>query len=385
VLAGGATDLETAVESEMEEMIAAVALSGGSPRRRRHSASSTHAADAPSHHPGQPQQQIQAAQSPPDTPDASAETAKGNGGGVTWQDVWEVRRQLVLGVGILTLQQLIGINTIMYYSVSILVQARIGTIQQSIWLGAPIAAAQLVGCLIGGALIDRCGRRPLALLSLCGVALSLAVEGGAFYLDGAVCTAANATRAPPPPPPPACLHNTTASLAFAAAGDAVYSTGPHAPYAPFANGTEAGHVLAAAAHTGGGMSGSGGGGGGGLLAALCDAKGVVLVLGMVSYLLCFGVGMSPVPWALNAELYPLKVRTTCVAIATAANWITNFIVAATFLSLQDAVGAPGTFWLYGVMAVLGGVWLCATMPETANRSLEQIERSFERGGRYSER
>jgi MFS transporter, SP family, solute carrier family 2 (myo-inositol transporter), member 13 len=92
--------------------------------------------------------------------------------------------------------------------------------------------------------------------------------------------------------------------------------------------------------------------------------------------------MSPIPWALNAELYPMRVRATCVALGTTANWVTNFIVAATFLSLQTAVGSPAAFWLYGSVALLGAVWLYITMPETAGRSLEQIERLFHGYGNF---
>ena len=64
----------------------------------------------------------------------------------------------------------------------------------------------------------------------------------------------------------------------------------------------------------------------------------------------------------------------CVA---AANWLTNFLVAATFLTLQDAVSPSGAFWIYGGIALLGAIWLALTMPETAGRSLEQIEHLFE--------
>ena len=80
-----------------------------------------------------------------------AEPADASGGGVTPAQLWQVRRQLTLGVGLLVLQQMIGINTIMYYSVSILLQAHVGTVQQSIWLAVPVASAQLVGCIIRAA------------------------------------------------------------------------------------------------------------------------------------------------------------------------------------------------------------------------------------------
>ena len=49
--------------------------------------------------------------------------------------------------------------------------------------------------------------------------------------------------------------------------------------------------------------------------------------------------MSPIPWTVNSEIYPLSVRSLCVGIATATNWTVNFVVAASFLSLEQAMGA----------------------------------------------
>ena len=213
-------------------------------------------------------------------------------------------------------------------------QAHVGSLQTSIWLAVPVATAQLVGCLTGGALIDRVGRRPLVLVSLVGAAISLAAEGGAFYLDAKVCAAA---------------ANGTSDDTSEDTGEAASVLGAAQLDSPFAN--------------------------------LCVVKSYITVGAMVLYLLSFGVGMSPVPWAINSEIYPLRVRTVCVGIATAANWVTNFLVAATFLSLQDAVSKPGAFWLYGAFTVMGAIWLCLTMPETAGRSLEQIEVLFERPSR----
>jgi len=226
-----------------------------------------------------------------------------------------VRKQLRLGVGLLVLQQLIGINTVMYYSVTILIQADVAQGSAAIWLAVPVAAAQLVGCLLGGCFIDRLGRRPLVLGSLFFAALSLGIEGYAFVLDDAYCP-----LAPPPP------------------------------------------------------------------SQVCVTKSYLAVFGMVAYLLSFGVGMSPIPWTINAEIYPMKVRSACVAIGTMANWLANFLVAATFLTLQSAVSAVqpgGAFWLYGLISLLGGVWLFFAMPETAGRSLEQIEHLFAEPTKHS--
>ena len=46
--------------------------------------------------------------------------------------------------------------------------------------------------------------------------------------------------------------------------------------------------------------------------------------------------------------------------------------------LEDAISSAGTFWLYGGCSLLGLVWLACTMPETANKSLEEVQRLFEK-------
>ena len=97
---------------------------------------------------------------------------------------------------------------------------------------------------------------------------------------------------------------------------------------------------------------------------------------MVIYLLAFGCGMSPVPWTVNAEIYPMGVRSTCLGVATAINWLSNLLVAATFLTLQEAGTKAGAVWLYAGVAVGGAGWLAYAMPETKGKTLEQIEALF---------
>ncbi|KAL3910272.1 MAG: hypothetical protein SGPRY_009119, partial [Prymnesium sp.] len=90
-------------------------------------------------------------------------------------------------LGLMVLQQIIGINTIMYYSGEILKQAHVGSDETVIWLTAPVASGQLVGCLLGMSLIDKHGRRPLVLASLAGVVISLGLEGAVFAVEEWYC------------------------------------------------------------------------------------------------------------------------------------------------------------------------------------------------------
>jgi SP family myo-inositol transporter-like MFS transporter 13 len=73
----------------------------------------------------------------------------------------------------------------------------------------------------------------------------------------------------------------------------------------------------------------------------------VLVVGLILYLASFSPGLNPVPWAVNAELYPLAIRGACSGLATAANWTANLAVSLTFLSLANVIGRAQTFWLLG--------------------------------------
>ena len=62
-----------------------------------------------------------------------------------------------------------------------------------------------------------------------------------------------------------------------------------------------------------------------------------------------------------------------MAVSTVANWGANFLVAATFLSLGGAITTGGTFYLYAGIAVLAFLFFLTKVPETKDRTLEQIQ------------
>ena len=109
------------------------------------------------------------------------------------------------------------------------------------------------------------------------------------------------------------------------------------------------------------------------------------VYAMILYLLIFGVGLSPMPWTVNSEIYPLRVRSTAISFATAVNWLSNYIVAASFLTVAEALSTDssnardhpdGAFWLYAGLTSIGWMWLYLNMPETKGLALEEIEALF---------
>lgn len=110
-----------------------------------------------------------------------------------------------------------------------------------------------------------------------------------------------------------------------------------------------------------------------------EIYGWFVVLCMMLYLFTFGFGMSPVPWTVNAEVYPNHARSLGTSASTTTNWLGNCLVSATFLTLADSsLGKAGTFWLYAVIGTVGWLWLHSTMPETKGLPLEEVGRVFTR-------
>ena len=91
------------------------------------------------------------------------------------------------------------------------------------------------------------------------------------------------------------------------------------------------------------------------------------------FIISFAFSLGPVVWTVINEIFPGRVRGRAVAVATAVNWGAAFLVSEFFLTLVDAIGESGTFWLFAFFCVVGGVWIYRKVPETKGRSLEQIQ------------
>ena len=95
------------------------------------------------------------------------------------------------------------------------------------------------------------------------------------------------------------------------------------------------------------------------------------------YIISFSPGMGPVPWTVNAEIFPNWARSIGNSLATTTNWTSNLVVSMTFLHLARYLTRHGTFWLYTGIALLGWIFIFLLLPETKGRSLEQVEELFQ--------
>ncbi|MTK64949.1 MAG: sugar porter family MFS transporter [Methanobacterium sp.] len=203
----------------------------------------------------------------------------------------KLRSALIIGIGLAAFQQLTGINTVIYYAPTILEFAGLQTATVTIFATVGIGVVNVLLTVVSILLIDRIGRRPLLLVGITGMIISLGIMGLAFIMPD-----------------------------------------------------------------------------------LTSSLGWVAVICLMLYVGSFAISLGPIFWLMIAEIYPLKIRGRAMSVVTMINWATNLVVAITFLTIIELLGASGTFWLYGVIAVLSLIFVYYRVPETKGKSLEEIER-----------
>jgi sugar porter (SP) family MFS transporter len=105
-------------------------------------------------------------------------------------------------------------------------------------------------------------------------------------------------------------------------------------------------------------------------------KGLPVLILTLTCIACYAMTIAPVIWVLIAEIFPNRVRSAGVSAAVSALWIACFVLTFTFPQLNRALGAAGTFWIYGATCLFGAVFVWRYLPETGNRTLEEIERNW---------
>ncbi|MBF0648665.1 sugar porter family MFS transporter [Dysgonomonas sp. GY75] len=103
----------------------------------------------------------------------------------------------------------------------------------------------------------------------------------------------------------------------------------------------------------------------------------VLVLVMLA-IGCYAMTLAPITWVVISEIFPTRIRGMAMAVSTFSLWTACFILTYTFPLLNSGLGAYGTFWLYGIICLLGFVFVKNNLPETKGKSLEEIEKELTR-------
>jgi sugar porter (SP) family MFS transporter len=105
-------------------------------------------------------------------------------------------------------------------------------------------------------------------------------------------------------------------------------------------------------------------------------KGLPMLLLVLAAIGCYAMSLAPVVWVVISEIFPNRIRGAAMAVAVSALWIACFLLTYTFPMLNAKLGSAGTFWLYAGICAAGFVFIKYKLPETKNKTLEQIEREL---------
>ncbi|KAM0951702.1 putative major facilitator, sugar transporter, major facilitator superfamily [Dioscorea sansibarensis] len=284
-----------------------------------------------------------------------------------------VRRGLIAGVGLQIFQQFVGINTVMYYSPTIVQLAGFASNQTALALSLVTSGLNAMGSIVSIYFIDRTGRKKLLIISLCGVILSLGILSGVFHETTShspnVSKQETSHFSPYTCPDFSlattnwdcmkCLKASSPDCGFCASG-----TNKLFPGACLISN----NTVKDLCHNEGRLWYTRG----------CPSRyGWLALIGLALYIIFFSPGMGTAPWIVNSEIYPLRFRGVCGGIAATANWISNLIVAQSFLSLTEAIGTSWTFLIFGVISVVALLFVLVFVPETKGLPIEEVEKMLE--------
>lgn len=105
-------------------------------------------------------------------------------------------------------------------------------------------------------------------------------------------------------------------------------------------------------------------------------SGWPMLLLVVLAIACYAMSLAPVVWVVLSEIFPVRIRGKAMALSTFFLWVACFLLTYTFPLLNEAVGASGTFWLYGLICLAGFFFIRAKLPETKGKTLEELEKEL---------
>jgi SP family facilitated glucose transporter-like MFS transporter 1 len=110
-------------------------------------------------------------------------------------------------------------------------------------------------------------------------------------------------------------------------------------------------------------------------AASVPALAYLSIAMVILFVVGFATGPGSIPWFFVTELFNQSGRPMATSIAVVTNWSANFLVGLGFSPLQLVLG-PYVFIIFIVAQVLFVVYVWFQVPETKNKTIEEITAQF---------
>lgn len=121
-----------------------------------------------------------------------------------------------------------------------------------------------------------------------------------------------------------------------------------------------------------------------LIKEMIDWMSYLSVVSTLGFVVFFAVGPGSIPWMITAELFSQGPRPAAMSIAVLLNWLANFTVGIVFPIMKTHL-ENYTFLPFSVFLGIFWIFTYKEVPETKNKTFEEISAIFRHGGDRSTR
>ncbi|XP_059140307.1 solute carrier family 2, facilitated glucose transporter member 1-like [Physella acuta] len=106
----------------------------------------------------------------------------------------------------------------------------------------------------------------------------------------------------------------------------------------------------------------------------------ICIIVMHTYIVGFALGLGPIPFIVVGEIFRQEPRAAAMSLSLAFNWVCNFILMLTFPFLKDGL-EEFVYILFSIILALAIVFIFFFVPETKNKTFDEVANSISLGGR----
>ncbi len=257
-----------------------------------------------------------------------------------------MRKVLIIGLVVGIFQQIVGINSVLFYAPMIFEQTGIGT-DASFVQAILVGLTNLVFTVVAIFTIDKLGRKPLLIIGMAGIILCLFLLSYGFHEATYTLTSEAILTLPEgldrDKLAPLADQTFMSDLDFKGAVTSVLGENEAANYETI------------------------------LVTSSANMNTIFILIGILGFVGSFAVSIGPVMWVLFSELFPNRIRGLAISFVGLINLAVAFLVQLLFPWELSKIGSSNTFLIYAIFAVIGFLFIWFKVPETKGKSLEEIE------------
>ncbi|AWV96738.1 MFS transporter [Arcticibacterium luteifluviistationis] len=259
------------------------------------------------------------------------------------------KKVLWLALAVSIIQPITGINAILFYAPTVFEQSGVGT-DAAFTQAAYIGIVSLIFTFLAFILIDKVGRRPLTILGLVWASLSLGICTYGFH-KATYSFTENAINNLSEQHPAYDFKSLEGKLYES---DVVFKAEMKTIF-----GQESYRKLESD-----------------LLSQSANLPATLILVGILMFIAAFQLSIGPVLWVILSEIFPTHLRGVAIPAFAFVVSLVSYLVQQFFPWQLTQMGAENIFMFYAVVTTIGAAVLIKILPETKNKTIEEIANSF---------